>query len=254
MMQNTVVLDKHALQGPAPDAQTSIKEGVVLCMNKPLSWTSADVVRKVRFALQRRWRLKKIKVGHAGTLDPLATGLLMICIGKATQLAYYFQAQDKEYIADILFGATTPSYDLEHPVDRTYPWEHINEKILEDALHRFHGEQQQVPPVYSAKVIDGIRAYELARQGNAPKMKEHTICIHALETISFTPPRLTLKINCSKGTYIRSLARDLGAALESGAHLTALHRSKSGPYTAEDAMSVEDFEEFFKNEIKNTTV
>jgi tRNA pseudouridine55 synthase len=223
-------------------------------MNKPLGWTSADVVRKVRFLLQRRWLLKRIKVGHAGTLDPLATGLLIICVGKATQLANYFQEQEKEYVAEIMFGATTPSHDLEHPIDFTYPWEHIDFTRLEKTLDGFLGEQQQMPPVFSAKIIDGTRAYELARQGNTPQMKEHTICIRSLKIVAYAPPRLTLKINCSKGTYIRSLARDLGEALESGAHLVSLHRSKSGPYTADDAMSIEDFEVFIRNETKNTTV
>ena len=245
-MKNTAILDKRSLTGPVPDPGFSISNGLVLCMNKPLGWTSADVVRKVRFRLQRCWQVKKIKVGHAGTLDPLATGLLILCIGKATRLATHFQNEDKEYLAGIKFGATTPSFDLEHPVDATYPWEHIDKNRLLHVLNEFLGEQEQIPPVYSAKVIDGTRAYELARQGHAPEMKKNTIQIHALEVTDFSPPCLTLKITCSKGTYIRSLARDLGEALGSGAHLVSLHRSGSGLYRSENALSIEEFEAFFK--------
>ncbi|NLA15587.1 MAG: tRNA pseudouridine(55) synthase TruB [Bacteroidales bacterium] len=224
----------------------AVNQGLVLCINKPLGWTSADVVRKVRFRLQRLWNIKKIKVGHAGTLDPLATGLLILCVGKATRLANLFQAQEKEYHAGIKFGATTVSYDLEHPIDATYPWKHIDRAGLLNILDGFLGKQLQLPPVYSAKVIDGTRAYELARQGvEIPEMKKNSIEIYALEIMEFSPPQLLLKIKCSKGTYIRSLARDLGEALNSGAHLISLHRSQSGEYKSKNAFSMEEFEILF---------
>ena len=241
-----LVLDRYTLSGPVPGPETVLEEGMIICMDKPLEWTSADVVRKIRFRLQRRWHIKKIKVGHTGTLDPLATGLLIICTGKATRLADTMQAQDKEYVAGITFGATTPSCDLEHEIDAVYPWEHIDRNSMEKALEGFLGEQLQVPPVYSAKVIDGMRAYEFARQGmETPEMKKNPVQIHLLEIKDYVPPLLTLRIKCSKGTYIRALARDLGVALGSGAYLSSLRRSASGPYKAEDAISIEEFETFF---------
>ncbi|HOO42137.1 MAG TPA: tRNA pseudouridine(55) synthase TruB [Bacteroidales bacterium] len=242
-----LILNKHTLHEPPPAPDILSMEGMVLCIDKPLTWTSADVVRKIRFRLQRYYQVKKIKVGHTGTLDPLATGLMLICAGKATRISDSFQAQDKEYIAGIQFGATTPSFDLEHEPDATYPWEHITRNSLDQELKHFLGEQLQVPPVYSAKVIDGIRAYEYARQGmESPEMKKNLIRINALEILDYTAPVLTLRITCSKGTYIRAFARDLGIAVESGAHLVSLRRSGSGTYRADEALTIEEFENIFK--------
>lgn len=241
-----LVIDRHTLSGPVPDPGTVLEEGMILCIDKPLEWTSADVVRKIRFRLQRRWQVKKLKVGHTGTLDPLATGLLIICIGKATRLADTFQAQDKEYLAGITFGASTPSCDLEHEIDTFYPWEHINRELLEKALEGFLGAQFQLPPVYSAKIIDGMRAYEFARQGlETPELTKNQVHIYELEIKDYVPPLLTLRVKCSKGTYIRALARDLGIALGSGAHLSSLRRSGSGNYKADDAITIEEFDNFF---------
>jgi tRNA pseudouridine55 synthase len=241
-----LILNKNTLNEPLPGADMLSLEGMVLCIDKPLTWTSADVVRKIRFRLQRYYQVKKIKVGHTGTLDPLATGLMLICAGKATRISDTFQAQDKEYIAGIRFGATTPSFDLEQEQDATYPWEHITLSGLEEKLRTFTGEQLQVPPVYSAKVIDGIRAYDYARQGmESPDMKKNLIRIDALEILDYTAPLLTLRISCSKGTYIRALARDLGLALDSGAHLVSLRRSGSGLFRAEEALTIEEFENIF---------
>jgi len=241
-----LILNKHTLHDPPPDADILSLDGMVLCIDKPLTWTSADVVRKIRFRLQRYYQIKKIKVGHTGTLDPLATGLMIICAGKATRISDTFQAQDKEYIAGIQFGATTPSFDLEHEQDATYTWEHITVKGLEEKLHIFTGEQLQIPPVYSAKVIDGIRAYEYARQGmESPEMKKNLIRIDSLEIMDYNAPLLTLRIACSKGTYIRALARDLGFAMDSGAHLVSLRRSRSGSFGADEALSIEEFENIF---------
>ncbi len=241
-----LILNKLTLHDAPPGADILSGEGMVLCIDKPITWTSADVVRKIRFRLQHYYRIKKIKVGHTGTLDPLATGLLIICAGKATRVSDTFQAQDKEYIAGIQFGATTPSFDLEHEQDATYPWEHITRKNLEGILSGFTGEQLQVPPVYSAKVIDGMRAYEYARQGmESPEMKKNLIVVRSLEIIDFIPPLLTLRIACSKGTYIRALARDLGYAMNSGAHLVSLRRSASGTFRADEALTIEEFENIF---------
>lgn len=214
--------------------------GLVLPLDKPYGWTSADAVRKVKFRMQRFFGQKNLKVGHAGTLDPLATGLLLICIGKATKQAERLQNQPKEYIARIRFGATTPSFDLEKEIDATYPYEHITREAVEAVLPQFTGEQEQVPPVFSAKLIDGVRAYQFARQGTAVEMKPARVTIYELEALSFESPELLLRIRCSKGTYIRSLARDLGAALHSGGHLTGLIRTISGDFSTRDAVSIEE--------------
>lgn len=221
--------------------ETPFEEGCVLAVDKPYRWTSSDVVRKVRFLLKRLGH-KRIKVGHAGTLDPLATGLLVVCIGKATKRAEALQGQEKEYIADIELGATTPSYDLEHPVDARYPYEHITEKKLREALASFLGEQEQTPPVYSAKSIDGKRAYEYARRGQEVEMRKAVVIIYEAELLEFAPPRIKVRLRCSKGTYIRSFAHDLGQRLESGAHLTGLRRTRSGDLRIEDACTLEQVE------------
>lgn len=209
-------------------------EGVVAVVDKPLEWTSSDVVRKLKYLL-RKLGYPKIKIGHAGTLDPLATGVLIVCIGKATKRVVELQAGEKEYVADIMLGATTPSGDLEHPIDATYPTEHITRERVEEALASLTGERFQLPPVYSAKMIDGKRAYEYAREGEAVEMRRALITIHEMEILEFDMPRLKIRVRCSKGTYIRSLAIEIGEALESGAHLTGLCRTRSGEYSLEDA-------------------
>lgn len=218
--------------------------GIVIPLDKPYGWTSADAVRKIKFIAQRHFHKKNIKVGHAGTLDPLATGILLICIGAATKKAETLQVQQKEYIAKIMLGATTPSYDLEKEVDKTYPYEHITREMLEGALPQFIGEQQQIPPVFSAKLIDGTRAYEMARAGEEVVMKPSVITIYDLEIIDFSLPEVTIKIKCSKGTYIRSFARDIGEALGSGGHLTGLVRSASGGYMLDNSINIEQINEF----------
>ena len=224
-----------------------IEEGAVIPIDKPYRWTSADVVRKVKFLLQKKTGQKKIKVGHAGTLDPLATGLLLVCVGKATKLADSLQAEEKEYVADIRLGATTPCFDLEKEIDAVYPFEHINKEAVEQALKQFTGEQEQIPPVFSAKLIDGKRAYELARAGKETEMKPAVITISELLLLNFSLPNITIKITCSKGTYIRSLARDLGLALQSGGHLTALRRTRSGRHRVEKAFDLDFVENMIKN-------
>lgn len=241
-----LTLDRHTPLETVQDPNFRAEDGMVICMDKPLSWTSADLVRKIKFRLKRCWQLKDIKVGHAGTLDPLASGVLLICVSKATKQAEFFQAQPKEYIAQIKFGATTPSFDLEKEIDKEYPWEHITREKLEKVLQDFTGEQQQVPPIYSAKVVEGMRAYEFARQGlDLPELKSAAITIYKIDLLEFDLPTVTLRISCSKGTYIRALARDLGMALDSGAHLTGLQRSRSGSFSVEDALTLERFEEIF---------
>lgn len=216
-------------------------EGLVLPIDKPLGWTSTDVVRKVR-TLLRKLGHRKIKVGHAGTLDPLATGVLLICIGRATKRVDELQSEKKEYLATIELGATTPSYDLEHPVDCRYPWEHITQEQIETVLQSFLGEQDQEPPIYSAKKLDGRRAYEYAREGEEVKMRTARVTIYDARLEACTlpaSPRATVRITCSKGTYIRSLARDLGERLQSGGHLVALRRVRSGGYPAENCITLE---------------
>ena len=214
-------------------------EGIVLNVNKPLGWTSTDVVRKIKFLMQKRG-YRKLKVGHAGTLDPLATGVLLVCLGRATKQVDTLQAERKEYVTDILLGATTPSFDLEHPVDRTYPYEHITREMAEQALKELCGERLQTPPVYSAKKIDGQRAYEYAREGTEVKLRQALITIYAMEIVEWDLPRVRVRIDCSKGTYIRSIAQELGEKLGSGAHLTSLCRTRSGGYRVEDAAEMDE--------------
>ncbi len=267
-------------------------DGIVIPVDKPYRWTSADVIRKIKFAATRHFGKKNLKVGHAGTLDPLATGVLLVCIGKATRLAEEFQSHDKEYIAGISFGATTPSYDLEKEIDRHFPYSHITDKGIREALKPFVGEQEQIAPLFSAKSVDGVRAYELARklyrqygaeglsregifdQAASEIIRTAKINITGIELLSFLPsgkgnvhtgtvsdnnlttskassrinvadnsglnlPHADIRIECSKGTYIRAFARDLGEALESGAHLDSLQRSRSGEFKVSDALTVE---------------
>lgn len=225
------------------------KEGKILLIDKPLNWTSFNVVSKIRVMLRTNFGIRKIKVGHAGTLDPLATGLLIICIGKATKRIEEFMAGDKEYVAQITFGGTTPSYDLETEIDRTFPTEHINSEILSEKLKDFEGEQMQQPPIFSAIKIDGKRGYDYARGGNkdieVPKRK---IFIKDIKLIKYEENVATIRVVCSKGTYIRSLANDIGTALESGAHLSGLRRTASGNIRVEDAHNIEYVQDFFRKQ------
>ncbi len=216
-----------------------LREGAVLVVDKPLGWTSADVVRKIKFTLEKQG-YRKIKVGHAGTLDPLATGVLIVCVGRATKMVEALQAEKKEYVAELELGATTPSFDMEHPIDATYPWEHITEEAVRQVLEDLCGERLQTPPLYSAKMIEGRRAYEYAREGTEVKMRQSVIRIYSLELLQFQLPRIEIRVSCSKGTYIRSLARDIGCALGSGAYLTSLRRTKSGGFTVENSSTMEE--------------
>lgn len=218
----------------------NFEEGYIAVLDKPLEWTSADVVRKIKFTL-RKLGYHRIKVGHAGTLDPLATGILLVCIGRATKLVDSLQAEEKEYEADVMLGATTPSYDLEHPIDKTYPWEHITREQVLAALQSLTGERMQTPPLFSAKKIDGTRAYELARAGEEVELRQARINIYEMELLEYALPRIRIRVRCSKGTYIRSLAREIGEALDSGAHLTSLRRTRSGGFTLARAMQLDDF-------------
>lgn len=210
-------------------------------LNKPLEWTSFDVVNRVRRVLCRTIGQKKLKVGHAGTLDPLATGVMIICTGRATKRIEELQYGVKEYVATLQLGATTPSFDLEHPVDATYPTGHITLPLIHDALQRFHGEIWQVPPVYSAVKIDGKRAFDYARKGQEVEIKPKLLVIDEIELLDFKPEtmQMTIRVVCSKGTYIRALARDIGEALNSGAHLTALKRTRIGNVALDDCMEVD---------------
>ncbi len=215
-------------------------EGHILVVDKPYEWTSTDVVRKVKYALRHKG-FKNIKVGHAGTLDPLATGILIVCIGKATKMVEQLQAEEKEYVTEMILGATTPSFDMEHPIDATYPTEHITREKVEQALAELCGERMQLPPVYSAKKIDGRRAYEYAREGAAAetKMRQALINIYEMELLEYDMPRIKIRVRCSKGTYIRSIAMELGEKLESGAYLSSLCRTRSGGFTLALAQNLE---------------
>ena len=255
-------------------------EGIIIPIDKPYRWTSADVIRKIKYAAIRHFGKKNLKVGHAGTLDPLATGVLLVCIGKATKLAESLQSHDKEYVAGITFGATTPSYDLEKEIDRLFPHEHVTAEAIESALPDFVGEQDQIAPLFSAKSIDGVRAYELARklhkegktldEAAQELIRTARINISGLKLLRFQKateqarvsdnetgtsdasrrinvtdnsalglPRAEIRMACSKGTYVRAFARDLGEALQSGAHLDSLQRSRSGDFCVENALTIE---------------
>ncbi len=217
----------------------NLAEGYVINIDKPLGWTSTDVVRKVKFGLQKGG-YRNIKVGHAGTLDPLASGVLLVCVGKATKRVDELQAQEKEYVTDITLGATTPSYDMEHEVDRLYPFEHITREMVERALLELSGERLQTPPLYSAKKIEGQRAYEYAREGTDVKLRQTLVNIYEMELLEFDLPRVKLRIRCSKGTYIRSIARELGEALGSGGYLSSLRRTRSGGFTVEESITMDE--------------
>ncbi len=216
--------------------------GQVLLIDKPLEWTSFDVVNKIRYSLKRYLNIKKIKVGHAGTLDPLATGLVIVCTGKATKQIEQFSGLDKQYVADVELGSTTPTYDKESEPDAIYSWEHITEELVREKLDLFRGDIEQVPPIYSALKVKGVKAYDLARKGKDVQMKARNINISKLDLLEFGEKYLQLDVSCSKGTYIRSLAYDLGVALNSGAHLSGLVRTRIGDYQLKDAISIFDFE------------
>ena len=222
----------------------NFKEGEVLYFDKPLKWTSFAVVNKIRYHICRKLGVKKIKVGHAGTLDPLATGVMIICTGKATKRIEEFQYHTKEYIATLQLGATTPSFDLEKEIDATYPTEHITRELVEEALQRFTGRIEQIPPVFSACKVDGKRAYDLARKGEDVELKAKTLIIDEIELLECNLPEIKIRVVCSKGTYIRALARDIGEVLNSGAHLTGLIRTRVGDVRLEDCLSVESFPEW----------
>lgn len=225
-------------------------EGEILCFDKPLGWTSFNLVAKIRSQLCHRLGVKKLKVGHAGTLDPLATGVMVICTGKATKRIDELQAHVKEYVATLQLGATTPCFDLEKPIDRTYPTAHITEPLLLEALGRFLGRIEQVPPAFSACKIDGKRAYDLARKGREVELKPKVLVIDEIELQHFDPEKMqaTIRVVCSKGTYIRALARDIGEALNSGAHLVSLRRTQVGNVRVEDCMKVEDFPDWLQQQ------
>ena len=221
--------------------------GEIIGIDKPLGWTSFDDVKRLRGAIQRRLRVKKFKVGHAGTLDPLATGVLIVCTGRATREIETLQNGSKEYIAEITLGATTPSFDLETEVDGTFPWEHITIESVHEVLPRFIGRVMQVPPVFSAVKVDGKRAYNLARKGKEVELKAKPLEIKEIEVLSFEGRVLTIRVVCSKGTYIRALARDIGEALSSGAHLTGLRRTRVGDVKIEDCLTIDKAVEVIAN-------
>ena len=222
----------------------NFQEGEVLCFDKPYGWTSFALVAKVRYLLCRKMQVKKLKVGHAGTLDPLATGVLVLCTGRATKRIDELQAHTKEYVATLRLGATTPSFDMEKPVDAEYPTEHITKELVEETLKRFVGTIEQVPPAFSACKVDGNRAYDLARKGQEVNLKPKILVIDELELLRCDLPDIEIRVVCSKGTYIRALARDIGQALQSGAYLTALRRTRVGEVRVEDCLSVEGFQEW----------
>jgi len=217
------------------------QKGEILLFNKELDWTSFDLVRKLRNSLCRKTGIKKLKVGHAGTLDPKATGLMIVCTGKETKNIDLIQAKEKEYIATLKLGATTPSFDLESAEDQTFPTDHITPEFIQEKLKIFMGEIDQVPPVFSAVKINGKRAYEHARKGDDIVLQPKKITIYEAEILEFSPEQLVLRIVCSKGTYIRSLARDLGIALNSGAYLTGLCRTRIGQLKLDDAWDLKVF-------------
>lgn len=221
--------------------------GEIIAIDKPLGWTSFDVVKRIRGIVQRRLQVRRFKVGHAGTLDPLATGVLLVCTGRATRRIEELQSGEKEYIATVQLGATTPSFDLETEIDATYPTEHITTELIRDKLMEFKGEILQIPPVFSAVKIDGKRAYKYARKGKEPELKPKKVIIREIEFLNFSDNKLTFRVVCGKGTYIRSMARDLGLALDSGAHLIELKRTKVGDFSIRDCMKMEEAVEKLSN-------
>ena len=228
----------------------NISKGEILHFDKPLGWTSFNLVARVRWLICRKAGIKKIKVGHAGTLDPLATGVMTVCVGKATKQISQLQAHTKEYVATLQLGATTPSYDLEKPVDAHYPTEHITQEKILQVLQKFLGRIEQIPPSYSACKVNGHRAYDLARKGKEVELQPKVLVIDELDLLDFNPEtmQMTIRVKCSKGTYIRALARDIGEALDSGAHLISLRRTRVGEVRVEDCMDIEQFPEWLDNQ------
>ncbi len=222
------------------------RDGLVFLLDKPLGWTSFDVVNRIKSVLKYKCGLKKLKIGHAGTLDPLASGLLIICCGRKTKSIDQYQAFEKEYSGSFFIGATTPSFDLETEINKEFPNEHITQQLARDIAKEFVGENNQLPPDFSAKQIDGKRAYDMARRGEDPKVKQKIVTIHKFEIEQFDLPDIYFNIVCSKGTYIRAIARDFGERLHSGAYLKALRRERIGEFKVDDAMSID----FFVKEIE----
>ncbi len=225
----------------------SFLEGKILLIDKPLHWTSFQAVNKIRWHIKQCFKIKKIKVGHAGTLDPLATGLLIICCGKETKNINTYQGQIKEYTGTFTIGATTPSYDLETEVDKTYPIDHISETLVKETTQQFIGTIQQKPPIFSAIKKDGKRLYELARKGETTEIKSREVTISEFEITNINFPKVDFRVVCSKGTYIRSLAYDFGLALNSGAHLSALRRTKIGNFSVDNSLTIDGFIESLNN-------
>lgn len=223
-------------------------KGEILSFNKPYGWTSFQVVSKVRSAISKKLHVKKMKVGHAGTLDPLATGVLIVCTGKSTKLIDELQSHTKEYIATLKLGATTPSYDKETEEDAVYPTEHITKELVETVLQRFIGTIEQTPPEYSAVKINGKRAYEFARKGKSVELKPKTLVIDSIELLECNFPEIVIRVVCSKGTYIRALARDIGRELQSGAYLTSLVRTRIGEYKIDECLDPETFNEWLDSQ------
>lgn len=221
-------------------------EGEILYIDKPLEWTSFNAVKRIRSILLRRLGTKKLKVGHAGTLDPLATGVMIICTGRATKLIESLQAGVKEYVAGIRLGATTPSFDLETDIDATYPTGHITRQLVEETLSRFTGTIEQTPPAFSACKIDGRRAYKMARRGEEVDLKPKTLVIDEIELLDYAPEEITVRVVCSKGTYIRALARDIGEALGSGAHLVSLRRTRVGDITIDRCHTIDEMADILR--------
>ena len=222
--------------------------GEVIAINKPYTWTSFQIVNKVRYQLSRAYGIKRFKVGHAGTLDPLATGVLLLCTGKATKRIEELQSHTKEYVAEITLGATTPSFDMEHPVDATYPYEHITKEMVEKVLEQFTGEIEQRPPLFSACKVEGKRAYDLARKGSDMQLEPKKIRIDSIELLEYDLPRIKIRVTCGKGTYIRSLARDIGQALQSGGYLSDLIRTRIGEFELKDCITPDAFQEWLENQ------
>ncbi len=224
-------------------------EGEILYIDKPLHWTSFRVVKVIRAKLCQQLHIKKLKVGHAGTLDPLATGVMTICTGKKTKLIEKLQAETKEYVAEVRLGATTPSFDLETEIDAEYPTAHITKEMVMAVLHRFTGSIEQIPPLFSAVKVDGKRAYEFARKNEDIELKPKLLVIDSIELIAYHLPDITLRVVCSKGTYIRALARDIGEALYSGAHLTGLIRTRVGETTVDQCLKMDEVDQFLAKNI-----
>lgn len=242
-MENGNVQDSMTYDSRSTEPILRPLEGEVFVVDKPLGWSSFHLVKKLRGALTSRLRkagVSRIKVGHAGTLDPLASGVMIVCTGKATKRIDELQGGVKEYVAEVTLGATTPSFDRETPVDATYPTAHITEEAVREVLRRFTGRIEQVPPAYSACKVDGARAYKMARRGEEVELKAKTLVIDSIELLDFSQEKITVRVVCSKGTYIRALARDIGEALGSGAHLSALRRTQVGDCRIEEALSVEE--------------